>query len=267
MRARAAANQLTKVLRAALPREQWFPVKPLEIAAQLGIQIVQEDLGALEGAMLCAGKKTAIVINTRIRDAGRRTYTAGHELGHYSLHKDKQELRCSESDLLDVAAHSQNIEQEANEFAMTLLMPADDVREQAARYPLSMEGIVELAGRYGTSLTATALRVREISDRSEAVAIVFVRDGVVKWWWPTLKFTWRAPKNSPWPSTLVPLLRSQTYSTEAMFGRAARARLGETLRISGVDMPTYAASLWCVETIDPRRPWEFDRDEDGELIS
>ena len=130
MRARAAANQLTHALRAALPKDEWFPVKPLAIAEQLRIQVLHEDLGSLEGAMLCVGKRSAIVINSRIRDEGRRAFTAGHELGHYSLHKDRQELRCSTENLLDVSAHPENIEQEANEFAMTLLMPADDVREQ-----------------------------------------------------------------------------------------------------------------------------------------
>lgn len=266
MRARAAANQLTLALRAALPKEEWFPVKPLAIAQQLQIRVLHEDLGALEGAMLCAGKKSAIVINTRIQDEGRRNFTAGHELGHYSLHKDRKELRCSAEDLLDVAAHPANIEQEANEFAMTLLMPADDVRMQVTSAPLSIGRIAQIAARYGTSLTATALRVREIADRSAAIAIAFEQHGLLKWWWPTQKFVWRPPRGSLWPSSISLSQQPRNVSTESTFGRAARARLGETLTVSGIDMPSYQARLWCVETPDPRRSWEIDRDEDGDVI-
>jgi Zn-dependent peptidase ImmA (M78 family) len=136
MRARAAANQLTKALRAALPRERLFPVDPAMIARELKILVVEEDLGlGMEGAMLASASRSAIVVSSRIHDPGRKRFTMAHELGHYSLHKDREELRCSIEDLLDVAPHPANIEQEANEFAMTLLMPADDVRKQAAGDP------------------------------------------------------------------------------------------------------------------------------------
>jgi len=32
-------------------------------------------------------------------EEGRKNFTIGHELGHYSVHKDKKELRCSMADL------------------------------------------------------------------------------------------------------------------------------------------------------------------------
>jgi hypothetical protein len=187
-------------------------------------------------------------------------------LGHYSLHRDREELRCSVDNLLDVSPHPQNIEQEANEFAMTLLMPADDVREQITNVVLSADKIAALAGRYGTSLTATALRVREIADKSAAIAIAFEQDGILKWWWPTQSFGWRPPRDLAWPTSIAISGQAQNYSTEQFFGRVARSRLGETLRVSGVDMPSYKARLWCINTPDPRRSWELDRDEDGEII-
>lgn len=57
---------------------------------------------------------------------------------------------------------------------------------------------------------------------------------------------------------MPPTDESAPYSTEPVFGVEARARLGEVLRISGVDMPNYDAALWIVETPDERRPWEWD---------
>ena len=258
MRPRAAANQITKVLRLALPPEQWFPVDPMAIARELGVQVVEEDMGStFEGAMLRVEKKTAIVINSRIRESGRRSFTAAHELGHYSLHGERPELRCSLDNLLDVAPHPANIEQEANDFAMTLLMPIDDVREQAGNEVPSIELVKRLSLRYGTSLTATALRLRESSSR--AFALVYVSSGHIKWWWPTDRFRWRAKRGQEWPSELPFCDIPERHFTHELFGKEAEGRLGGHLRVSGVDMPSYDASLWVVETPDERRPWEWDK--------
>ncbi|RCS31576.1 ImmA/IrrE family metallo-endopeptidase [Rhodanobacter denitrificans] len=263
MRPRAAANQLTKVLREAIPPEQWFPVDPFFVARGLGVQVHEDDLGqGIEGAMLTAGKKSAIVINSRIQDQGRRAFTGAHELGHFSLHRNRAELRCTVDNLLDTAPHPANIEQEANEFAMTLLMPIDDFRSHSSNALPSIGLVKSLALRYGTSLTATALRLRESS--SKAFALAYVTSGQLKWWWPTNRFRWRVPRGQPWIDALVASEEPLRYNTEEIFGTAAAARLGETLRISGVDMPSYDASLWVVDTPDERRPWEWDKNEEDD---
>lgn len=258
MRPRAAANQITLAIRKALPPERWFPVDPLQIARELGIQIVDEDLGqGIEGAMLCSNGNSAIVINSRVTDPGRRAFTGGHELGHYSLHRDRKELRCSFEDLVDMAPHPANIEQEANEFAMTLLMPIDDVREQAGQEVPSISMVKRLAARYGTSLTATALRLRESS--SAAFALAYVASGHLKWWWPTSRFQWRMKKGLPWPAALSACDVPALCATRDLFGAEAEARVGGRLHVSGVNMPGYDASLWVVETSDSRRPWEWGK--------
>ncbi len=260
MQPRAAANQITKALRLALPQDKWFPVDPLAIAQEFGVQVHEEDLGTgIEGAMLSSKKKSAIVINSRIRELGRRSFTAAHELGHYSLHRDRAELRCSFEDLVDTAPHPENIEQEANEFAMTLLMPMDDIREQAGTGVPTISMAKRLAVRYGTSLTATALRLRESSSKSFALA--YVTSGQVRWWWPTSRFRWRMKRGQAWPSALLPCDDPESHDTRGLFGIEAKARLGEVLRVSGADMPNYDASLWIVETPDERRPWEWDKIE------
>jgi Zn-dependent peptidase ImmA (M78 family) len=81
---------------------------------------------------------------------------------------------------VDIAPHPKNIEQEASEFAMTLLMPADDVRKQASGTHASIARVKRLANRYATSLTATALRIREILDRDRAMAVCYVQAGKIK---------------------------------------------------------------------------------------
>jgi Zn-dependent peptidase ImmA (M78 family) len=263
MRPRAAANQLTLALRAALRPERWFPVDPLAIARELRVQVLSEDLGVgMEGAMLSANGNSAIIVSTRIREPGRRNFTAAHELGHFSLHKNREELRCSIDDLLDVAPHPTNIEQEANEFAMTLLMPADDVREQSKSTRPSIALVKRLKNRYATSLTATALRIREVSER--AMALCFVQRGQIKWWWPTAKFPWRPPKGSAWPAAIACHDEPVAYPSEEHFGSEAQARLGSSVRVSGADMPNYDASLWVLETPDPRSKWMRAADDSDE---
>lgn len=254
MRARAAANQLTRVLRQALPRERWFPVDPFAIAHELRISVFEEDLGAgMEGAMLATGSRSAIVVNSRIGDPGRRHFTAAHELGHYSLHKDREELRCSIENLLDMAPHPDNIEQEANEFAMTLLIPADDVREQARGGRAAIDVVKRLADRYETSLTATALRIREVSD--QPMALCFVQRGLVKWFWPAKRFPWRAKKGATWPLSIELADKPQRCDTAACFGMEATVSLGPALLISGANMPSYEASLWVLDAPDVRPAW------------
>lgn len=257
MHARAAANQITLAIRKALPPDRWFPVDPLRIARELKIQVVDEDLGqGIDGAMLSSNGNSAIVMNTRVRDTGRRTFTAAHELGHYSLHRNCSDPRCSFEDLVDVADRPANIEQEANEFAMTLLMPIDDVREQAGQETPSISMVKRLTARYGTSLTATALRLRESS--SAAFALAYVISGRLKWWWPTSRFQWRMKKGLPWPSALKACDLPAPCVTRDCFGNDAEVRVGSRLRVSGADMPGYGASLWVVETPDSRKPWERD---------
>lgn len=256
MKARAAANQLTKVMRLALPPESWFPVRPLEIARELNVLVEEDDLGpTFEGALLEGNGRCAIVINSRIREEGRRSFTAGHELGHYSLHRGLPELRCSIDDLLDVAPHPMNIEQEANEFAMTLLMPADDVRAQSTGQTPSIALVRMLAARYGTSLVATALRIREVS--TSGLCLVYVTGGRVKWCWPTSRFQWRPKRGMPWPLDALYQHDGEPVATLPVFGPEANARVGEQLIVSAADMPSYDASLWMLVTRDPRRPWEW----------
>lgn len=261
MKARAAANQLTKALRQVLPPEQWFPVRPLDIAREFGVLVEEDDLDpTFEGALLQGNGRCAIVINARIREEGRRSFTAGHELGHYSLHRGRPDLYCSIDDLLDVAPHPANIEQEANEFAMTLLMPADDVRAQSSGHPPSIALVRMLAARYGTSLMATALRLREVS--SGGLCLVYVTGGRVKWSWPTRRFQWRPPRGMLWPLHAICQHDGEPVATLPVFGAEANARVGEQLIVSAADMPSYGASLWMLVTRDSRRPWEWGPTED-----
>ena len=63
-----------------------------------------------------------------------------------------------------MAPHPENLEQEANLFAATLLMPADDFRSQMQGQSPTLATLSRLADdRYQTSLTATCTRLIGLS--------------------------------------------------------------------------------------------------------
>lgn len=164
--------------------DERFPVNCRAIAEGFGIKVHGDNIDSeFQGALFIEPEITAIIYNENIREAGRKNFTISHELGHFFLHKNRKELRCSMADLTDFGSptHPKNIEQEANRFAVALLMPADDFRKSIRRHPVSVDLLSRLSeDRYQTSLTATAYRMVELS--SQPLAIVIAKNGqIIRW--------------------------------------------------------------------------------------
>lgn len=242
-----AAIQLTKVWRGTREECEWFPVDCREIATSLGIKVHGEPMGEdFQGGLFLEGGLKAILYNEDIREDGRKNFTIGHELGHYSVHKDRKELRCSMADLNDFSKgpHPGNIEQEANQFAAMLLMPSDDFRQHTKGRQLTLGMLGELAdSRYQTTLTATTIRLVELT--SEPVAVVCVRDARVAW----MRRSDRMKQTGFW------LRKGEKLSLEALAGCReggfvdTAAWLDErnasrwSLLQSAIDMPGYGQTL------------------------
>lgn len=93
-------------------------------------------------------------------DTPRARFTLGHELGHYFIDEHRNALlagglphpsRCDFESRLTV-------EQEADLFASHLLLPQERLLRDAKRGRKGMAGIRSIAGIYGMSITATAIR-------------------------------------------------------------------------------------------------------------
>ena len=139
-----------------------------------------------EGALLRreGGKKWGIIYSGFIREKGKINFTIAHEFGHYLLHREHKVNRlCDDADLSNFPTSKdrsqKNIEQEANEFASFLLMPLNDFRLQVASNPLNVSLVIHCAERYGTSLTAAALKLLDCVDRP-ALAVLSA-SGKVRW--------------------------------------------------------------------------------------
>jgi hypothetical protein len=76
--------------------------------------------------------------------------------------------------------HPGNIEQEANCFSANLLMPTDDLRRQLKRQEVTLGLAETLSDRYLTTLTATSLRIVEVTHKP--AALVVLRSSKVRWW-------------------------------------------------------------------------------------
>jgi len=171
-----------------------FPVDVRQIALEISsksqdpisrITALPISLDEFEGALLrrSGGRKWGIAYSEFIREPGKINFTIAHEFGHYELHRDQEGQKlCSEDDLRDFARASgetQNIEQEANEFASYLLMPKEDYRRQLDGQPINIALLAHCADRYGTSLAASAIKLIDFIDRP--IVVVVSKGGVVQW--------------------------------------------------------------------------------------
>lgn len=161
-------------------------VNPRRVAAQRGISTSFGDYGdAFDGMLEYKNGRFHIFANlARLREADspRTRFTMGHELGHYFIDEHRNALasgkvsphlsRCEFESLLLA-------EQEADHFAANFLMPASRFREAAAGKRSGFDGVLELAGEFGTSLTSTAIRCATM-DISPCV--------VIKWHWHGYKW-------------------------------------------------------------------------------
>lgn len=97
---------------------------PFEIAKAKGINVQFADLGETLGFYFCDSRIKFININVNLNEHDQRLVCA-HELGHAVLHPKSNTPFMKKHTLLSI----DKIEQEANRFAVELLIPDDDFYE------------------------------------------------------------------------------------------------------------------------------------------
>ena len=187
------ANDITIVLRTVFGADR-FPVSVKDVAKEFSRQRYPDDpitvirgdrLPGFEGALIPApsGKKGwGIFYNEAVRSTGRINFTLGHEFGHYLLHRATypRGFQCSSEDMASWDSEYGQLEQQANAFAASLLMPLDDFRYQVnPRDRPSLDHLGACADRYGVSLIATTLRWLQFTERCSM--LVISREGFILW--------------------------------------------------------------------------------------
>lgn len=189
LKPKAEANKLSSILNSVL-KDDRFPVDVESLALEYSQAAVPEEpikkikhdsYDNFDGALLKNAEKSQwmILCNDSIRSEGRKRFTVAHELGHYMLHRLEMEQFLCSSIEGEKTTSSRNIENEADTFASYLLMPFDDCRKQITDQSFSIELLMHCANRYGVSLMAAALKIKEILPKR--VVVIAARDGIILW--------------------------------------------------------------------------------------
>ena len=97
---------------------------PFAIARQRQIIVIEEPLGSIRGYYSRSYRQPFIHINNGLTEP-QRLFTCAHELGHAILHPKANTPFLRKNTLLSVNRY----EQEANRFAVCLLIDDDQLRE------------------------------------------------------------------------------------------------------------------------------------------
>ncbi|HBO4309891.1 TPA: ImmA/IrrE family metallo-endopeptidase [Pseudomonas aeruginosa] len=186
---KSEANRITTLLRKF--GLDTFPVDIRYVALELSKSISPDapisaikpvPIPTFEGMLKKSpkGDRWIIGVNEDGASSGRKNFTIAHEFGHFILHRELQaDFQCMQKDMHTWDALGKKIEMEADIFASYLLMPADDFRRQIEGQKLSMELLRHCASRYEVSLTAAALKWRELAPGR--VIVLSAKEGFLDW--------------------------------------------------------------------------------------
>ncbi len=126
---------------------------PIQIAKNLGIHILYEDLGTLNGYYNTVYRHKLIHINNNLTEK-QQLFTAAHELGHALLHPKLNTAFLRTHTYMVI----NKFENEANEFAINLLISDSDIEEYKH---LSFNSISNI---YGVSEELIQLRFKSYTN-------------------------------------------------------------------------------------------------------
>lgn len=138
---------------AGLVRAQWrMPAGPVHnltrIAESAGIVVVHSDMAgaAIDGVTFAVPGLPPLVVLNAAQPADRMRFTLAHELGHLVMHRRKP---------------TRLMEEQANEFASSFLMPAADIRPYLSRR-IDLRLLAELKPFWRVSMAALLVRARTL---------------------------------------------------------------------------------------------------------
>lgn len=211
-----------------------LPVKPIEVAEQLGIEVgtlPSQSNPGVSGMLLRMGNHFGILYSTSIDSIGFRNFSVGHELGHYRLPGHSESI-------LHGGMHASyagfrrkdRFELEADHFSAGLLMPASLFDPALNRAGDGLDAVLALCEQCQTSLPATAIRY---AQRSSGATAIIVSNGI-RVDYCFLSDTLREVKGLAWlrKGALLPKgsAARQLVGNAGRFARADRAEASGSLQ-------------------------------------
>ena len=164
-----------------------LPIPVEEICEQLGIMLYFLPGLSCESMIGARNSKTVILVDENVKNTERIRFSIAHELGHYKIPSHlKNVYKCTQEDLYHYSP-VKAVEMEANRFAGELLMPSKFFESDVRGLPLSLNNIISLANKYGTSVISTAIKYIKTTD--DLGAIVLSKDKKISWLPVTLIWT------------------------------------------------------------------------------
>lgn len=146
------------------------------IARYSGARVSYQPLRGCEGRLVGHRGRAVIVVNSGVHPY-RRRFTIAHELGHWMFDRADVAHVFTEGGWGETSAEPSPVddgprsdwyedrpEQRANRWAAELLMPESFFAPEAGDREISFDTVRDLARRYRTSLTATALRLIDLGS-------------------------------------------------------------------------------------------------------
>ena len=137
-----------------------LPVDVVGIANDNGINVIRANFSGTYADLVYGfieknGSDVSITVNAK-NSPTRRRFTVAHELGHYFLHHNGEEL--GYLDLRSTVISPE--ERAANQFAAELLMPEREMRAEHAK--LMFPTVEALAKKFGVSKQAMQYRLKNL---------------------------------------------------------------------------------------------------------
>lgn len=152
------------------------PIPVEQIAKKLGVVVAELEIGEDISGMLVISEGKAVIGVNSVDTSYRKRFAIAHELGHFCLHKDKNQLFLDKDFLVkwrnpesnsNYTAEEVMREQEANAFAASLLMPKLFIEKMMAMEALKRlnenDLFTELANLFEVSIPAIAFRMTNIN--------------------------------------------------------------------------------------------------------
>lgn len=141
--------------------EKSFPIDPVQIARELGIDIVEANLPEnVSGALIKDVGKDPIILLSKSDSKNRKRFSCAHELGHYAYRStnngDHYEYIDFRDQLSSIGSNPEEIY--ANQFAASLLMPSNEVRRLNEKKTPS----ILMAQYFGVSDDAMRFRLKNL---------------------------------------------------------------------------------------------------------
>lgn len=138
---------------AALVRAHWrVPAGPLKnlilLVEKAGMMVADSPLNgaSISGVTFAVPGMAPVIVLNREQPSDRRRFTLAHELAHLVMHRFP----------------TPNMEQEANEFAVALFMPAIDIRPYFVGKKIDLSTLAALKPEWRVSMAALLMRARKL---------------------------------------------------------------------------------------------------------